>query len=241
VPSVSVKQFTRDYLGSLGQYHKLVERRLEAAALATTHSASRMAKSRLTEAFVGARLGRLGQAFGAGSDLERRGTVHRRSGGWSVSGDIHIRSRSQRTRGAIEAYTVGAEIRSRSGGLLWFPSEEIQRVAGAKSARRRITPGNWRALGMENKLGPLQPVKAANGRHLLVVNNVGVSLAGKSRSARSLKKNGQARRGDIKRSSVVAFIGIPATSRSARVNVRQIIGQVQAQLPRLYREAIRNG
>ncbi len=101
-----------------------------------------------------------------------------------------------------------------------------------------MTPELYRKNGFETKIGPLVQIRAANGNPLLIVRNVGVSLAGKRRSARSLTKKGMPRKGQIAQKFIVAFVGIPRTSRSARADVISTLRSVQTELPNLYQQAI---
>lgn len=236
---ISASLFAADYLGAYRSFLPLISRRIEAAALIATDLAATKAKAALREKMQGAGLGRLGNAIGSGSDLAKRGAVYRKGGGFSASGWLFIRSQSERTRGAIEAYTSPGltAIAPVKGRWLWIPTDEIQRVAGSGKGRARLTPGNWEKLGLDRKIGPLEVVKSINGWPLLVVKGVGIGALGQSRSARSLTKKGQARKGQIRKEFLVAFIAIPNTARAARISVSAIGRQAQAQLPALFNEA----
>lgn len=212
---------------------------LEGAFLRATDKGARRLKNSIRQAMAGAGLGRLGNAFGSISDLERGGIQKRyENGGFSASGTVYVRSRSERTLGAIQSYTEGSVISPVRGRWLWFPSDDILRVAGSRGNRQRVTPGNWQQLGLESRIGPLTFVRSVNGNPLLVVKNVGVGAAGQSRSARSLNKRGLPRKGQIQREFVVAFIGIPRTARSARIDIQALINQVAAGLPALIQNEI---
>jgi len=238
MPRLAAKFERADYAGPYRAFGKAIDRRLELAALEATDKAAKIAVRSIREAMAGAGLGRLGNGLGSASDLSSGRGIHRRDGGgWSASGTVFVRSRSERTRGAIESYTGGSEIRPVRGRWLWVPTPDLQRVAGGKGKRQRVTPGNWDNLGLDRRIGPLVLLKSVNGFPLLAVKGAGVSLTGATGSARSLKKNGQARRGQIKRELLVAFVAIPRTSRAARVDVNSILARVQADLPRLFAEA----
>lgn len=235
MPRISAELFAGNYLGSLRQYHRLIDRRIEAAALIATDRAAQIGKRRLREAMQGAALGRLGNAIDANSDMQDGGRVFRTAGGgFSASGRVFIRSRSERTRGAIEAYTRGAEIRPVRSRWLWIASDQIPRVTG----RFRMTPELYRKNGFETKIGPLEFVESINGYPLLVAKTSSVSASGKTRSARALTKKGLPRKGQVAKKFIVAFIGIPRTSRAARVDVTAIMRQVQAELPDLFAQAM---
>lgn len=222
------------YVGAYDAYRSVIDRRIEFAALQASDRASQIGKRSIRSAMQSAGLGRLGNAIDANSDLSEGRGVHRTGNGFSASGVVFIRSRSERTRGAIESYTAGAEIRPVRGRWLWIPTDQIPRV----TARRSMTPELWRQNGFDTKIGPLVFVRSVNGNPLLVVKNASISAAGKTRSAKSLTKRGMPRKGQAAKEFIVAFIGIPRTARAARINVPVIMAQVQAQLPRLYAEAL---
>lgn len=238
MPRLAAKFEAGSYAGPFRQFGLAIDRRLELAALEATDKAAKVAVRSIRQAMAGAGLGRLGNGLGAASDLSSGRGIHRKAGGaWSASGAVFIRSRSERTRGALESYTAGSEIRPTRGRWLWVPTDDLQRVAGGKGKRQRITPGNWDNLGLDRRIGPLVQLKSVNGYPLLAVQGAGVSLTGAKGSARSLTKQGQARKGQIRRELLIAFVAIPRTSRAARVDVKSILAGVQADLPRLFREA----
>ena len=223
--------------GAFDDWYRFAEQRMERAALIATDRAATQGKADVRAAMSSAGIGRLGNAIGSTSDLKQGGRVHRRSNGFSASGILYVRSRSERTLGAIEAYTEGANILPRKGRWLWFPSDEIRRIGGTGSEKRRLTPGNWVKFGMDRKIGPLVRVTTQSGRPLLIVKDVGVNRAGKARSARARTKRGGLRKGDVA-VSIIAFIGIPRTSREARVDVRHVLSVVQGQMPNYFAEAL---
>lgn len=238
MPRLSAKIDKGDFVGPYRAFGLAIDRRLELAALEATDKAAKSAVRSIRTAMQSAGLGRLGNGLGAASDLSSGRGIHRKEGGaWSASGVVFIRSRSERTRGAIESYTQGAEIRPTRGRWLWIATPDIQRLAGGKGKRQRVTPGNWKALGLDQRIGPLVFLKSVNGNPLLAVQGAGVALTGATGSARSLRKNGTARRGQLKRELLIAFIAIPRTSRAARVDVNSIMRAVQADLPRLAAQA----
>lgn len=236
---LSARLDTSRFNAAFSDFYRFAEQRNEAAALISTDQARRLALTAQRERMQAAGLGRLGNALGSTSDLAEGRGVHRYgNGGFSASGVVFIRSGSERSRGAIRAYTSGADIQPRKGRWLWFPTDNIQRIVGSGKNKERVTPGNWVTRGLDRKIGPLVLVRNINGYPLLVVKNVGVSLAGAKRSAHSLKKNGRARNGQIEKQFVVAFIGIPHTSREARYDAIAELRAVQAQLPELHRQAL---
>lgn len=230
---VTAKVFADQKLGRLRQYLQLVDRRIETAALIATDAASRAAIGKIRDDMRGAQLGRLGNALGQTSDMQRTGSVYRKAGGFSASGGVFIRSRSERTRGAVEAYTEGAAIRPR-GRWLWIPTPEAGRVIGKRGNQRKMSPSAYIAAG--SPLGPLVTITGPNGRPLLAVERVGVSQRGR---ARSLTKRGAPRKGDRARELVVLFIAIPSTSRAARVDPDAALRTEQARLPQHFEQAVR--
>jgi hypothetical protein len=220
------------------EFYRNARQVMERAALKTTDQAARKAVLQMRGEIQSAGLGRLGNALGNTSDLQKGRGVRRRGEGFSASGVVFVRSGSARSRGAIEAYTQGAEIRPVRGRWLWIPTDDIQRRAGASAGRKRITPGNWSEAGLDARIGPLVPVKSVNGYPLLVVKNAGVSEAGRPRSARSLTRGGRPRKGQRAKEFMVAFVGIPRTARAARVDVSAIMAAVRNELPLLFEQAL---
>lgn len=218
---------------------KFARLRSEVAALEATKRAAVMAKRRIRDAMKSAALGRLGNAIDHSSDAEKRGTVYRRADGFSASGVVFVRSKSERTLGAIESYTqvetVISPVRSK---WLWIPTDAMQRVAGKGKNKQRVTPGNWSQLGLDTKIGPLEYIKSVNGYPLAIVKGVGVSATGSARSARNLTKKGYARKGQVRKEFLVCFIAIPRTSRKGRINVAAILRSVAQELPALFNEAL---
>ena len=155
---------------ALGAYFREQEQRLEQAMLIATDRGGKNLKNGIRQAMSGAGLGKLGNAFAGKSDLERGGIqVRYGGGGFSAGATVYVRSGSDRTRGAIKAYTEGATIRPRRGRFLWIATPEIQRIAGPKGARERVSPANWTKLGLDKRIGPLVFLKSINGRPLLAV------------------------------------------------------------------------
>lgn len=228
MPRLSARLEHSRFDAPFAAYYRFAEQRLERAALIATDRGRKVALSGIRSAMQGAGLGRLGNGIGSNSDLAEGRGVHRYpGGGFSASGTVYIRSKSARTRGAIEAYTEGADIKPVRGRWLWIATDQIPRVTG----RFRMTPELYRQNGFEQKIGPLVLVRSIDGRPLLVVKGASVSEAGRLRSARALTKRGGLRKGQVAKEFIVAFIGIPRTQRAARVDVTAILREVQAQLP----------
>lgn len=220
-------------LSAFNNFERETKERMQAAALNATHIAAARAKTMIRREMVAADLGRLGNAVDCGSDLEKSGAVRSRGTGFSASGWVFVRSRSERTLGAIEAYTQGADIAPRRGRYLWIPGDDIP----ARAGRTKVTPENYKRFGLEAKIGPLTLIWA-NGRPLLVVKGASVSGSGKARSAKSLRKDGGLRKGQVAQKLIVAFIGIPRTSRQARIDVPAIMKEAQAMLPALLEQQL---
>lgn len=213
------------------------QQHIEGAASRAVHREGRRAVSDIRAAMQSARLGRLGQAIGSTSDLDK-GRVHRRGqSSFSVSSAVHLRTRSERTIGAIESYTAGAEISPRRGRWLWFSTDEIPRVTG----KYRMTPELYRKNGFEAKIGPLVFVRSVSGTPLLVVKDASVNAGGKARSAKSRTKKGGLRKGQRAKDFIVAFIGIPRTARAARINVPAMMEAARQRLPQTFNEEMRKG
>lgn len=179
-------------------------------------------------------LGRLGFALGAGSDLKKgRGVRRFGASGFSASGWVHIRTRSERGVGALVAYTEGADIRAKRGWM-WIATDNIPRRAG----RYRMTPARYRAAGLESKIGPLIQVPGRTAsENLLIVRNVSTRAAGRP-NARRMPRNGRVRAGRVQNESIVAFVGIRRTSRQARTNPRAIMTWAQSNIGGLIAQAM---
>lgn len=211
-------------------YRKHVLGAYERAALRTSSVIVRRGKAAIRDRMAGAGLGRLGNAIDANAD---ENVARLPGGGFSASARFFIRSQSERTLGAIEAYTEGADILPVRSRWLWVPTDNARRLAGSNfkgGKGQRMTPALWRERGYDKKVGPLIQIKSVNGYPLLAVQNVGVDLSGRKPSARPLTKKGMPRKGQIARELVVMFVGIPRTARAARVNITEILISIQSEL-----------
>lgn len=198
-----------------------IRRLAENLALEVSDRAASRALSNIRQDMAGAKLGRLGQAITMTSDKRKGGRLYRQGDVARASGVIYIRSKSPRTVGAIISYTEGAQILPVKGRWLWFPTENAQRVIGRGKERRRLTPALWRERGLDQKIGPLIRLRSVNGNPILAVRNVAVGqVAGGRTKVKPRLKSGRAPKGTVLRELVVMFVGIPRTSRQARVNVR---------------------
>lgn len=220
--------------GQYAEFRRHCIQRLERAALVSSDRAAREGLKGIRAGMQAAGLGRLGNALSYGSDLKKGRGVHRRGAeGFSASGWIFIRSRSERAEGAITAYTEGAEIAPRRSRWLWIATDEIPRRAG----KFKMTPARYREHGFESRIGPLEQIPGRHpGEALLIVRSVTVDRFGRRGKARRLPRRGGIGGSRERKDFIVAFVGIRRTSRSARVNPTQIISLEQARLPE-YRAA----
>lgn len=205
-----------------------VRRHAEELALNVSDRGAVRLKQMIRQDFDKAGLKKLGNAIGATSDKKKRGTVFRRGGRVSASGAVFIRSKSERTVGAIISYTEGAQITPKKSRYLWIPTDNIQRLAGSGKDRTRMTPQIYRQRGFEQRFGKLVEIKSDNGNPLMVVQNAAQGAAGGRIKART--KTGRLRKGTVERKMLVLFIGIPRTSRAARVNPQQRAFQVMQNI-----------
>lgn len=219
--------------GMIADYRRHSIQSFERAAVRTVGTIARRGKSAIRERMASASLGRLGNAIDARGEPEVKRYGAER---FSVSAQFFIRSRSERTLGAIKSYTEGADITPRRGRWLWIPTDQIRRIAGSNKTGegQRMTPALWRERGFDRKIGPLVLIPSVNGYPILIVRNIGVDLSGRTRSAKSLTKKGLPRKGQIEKEMVVAFIGIPHTARMARVNITEILNTLRAEMPAIF-------
>lgn len=232
---ISARLERGQFEAAFSDYYRYASQRMERAMLIAVDNGRRRALSKLRADGQGAGLGRLFNAIGSDSDLASGKGVHRSAdGSVSASGVLFIRSQSKRTRGAIEAYTAGADIRPVRGRWLWIASDQLPRVTG----RFRMTPELYIRNGFEKKIGPLVFVRSGSGNPVLIIRRTGIASSGLKRSARALRKNGQPRKGQIETENLVAFIGIPRTARQARIDVAGIMRQAANELGPLFYQAL---
>lgn len=215
------------------QFRRECIQRMERASLIATDKAARGALADIRTAMADAGLGKLGNAIGGGSDLQKgRGVTRLPGGGYRASGWVYIKGGSDRTTGAVVAYTEGAEIVPVRSQWLWIATDEIPRLAG----RKRMTPELYNATGLSSSIGPLVQIQGRhNGEALLIARNVTVDRFGRPGRAKALSKRGVGPGREF-RDFIVAFVGIRRTSRSARLSPSQIISLQIARLP-AYRDA----
>lgn len=226
------------------EFRRGASQRIEQAALESTYTAMKRALDQTRAEMKSTGLGNLGNALGLFSDKQKGVVFRTGAGSFNASAGIYLRNKSERTEGAMTAYTEGAQIAPVRGKWLWIATEEIQRFVGGGRGRgrgKRITPALWRQNGLDAKIGPLVPIRGINGFPLLIVQNVGVSAAGKKNSVKGLTKSGRARKGQIERSMVVAFYAIPRTTREKRVDIIAVASRWASLVPEFFNEEMQKG
>jgi len=219
--------------GQFKQFENYCRDRFEQAVLRATARAARAALVQVRAGLPG----RLKGAIGTGSELDKRGRALRRGDQLSASGWIHVRSRSERAIGALRSATEGGTITARRGQWLAIATDNIPSRAG----RKRMTPQLYKALGLEQSIGPLRFVEGRGGNEALLVVDGPLSVdrfGRKGRSARRLPRRGAlgSTRKVVKQ--IVAFVLIRSTSRAKLVDVPSIVAAHAARLPGLIAEEI---
>ena len=102
-----------------------------------------------------------------------------------------------------------------------------------------MTPALYRRAGLEQRIGPLIEIAGRGAQRLLIVRNVTVDRFGRRGRARRMPTRGGLRGNSEARDMIVAFIGIPATSRVATVAPSAILAAHAARLPDLVGEELR--
>jgi hypothetical protein len=252
VATVSVKGPTQAELEAALQRGAFAQV-IQAIRIASDKSAQD-AKREIRQGLAARRAGRLGNAIDANSDFKpgRKAVgigFHRRSDGTvSASGRVFVRGRGARTLGAIRSYveqqTTTITARNPSG-LLWIPTDEIQRRvglpnAGARNGRSnfRLEPRFWNSAGFDRKIGPLVRIRSVNGLPLLVVKDATVSAIGAPFKAKARTKTGRVRKGQREKAFIVAFIGIRSTQRTSKVDLDAVARKYQAELGPNFEAAI---
>lgn len=217
--------------GQFAAFERAATQAFERAALRAADRAARTAGQQIRAAMPG----RLKGAIGIGSDLKERGTVYRKGAGFSASGTVYVRGKSERTAGAVKSETEGAIVVPKRGRWLAFPTGSIPKRAG----RFKMTPDRYRETGLEEKIGPLVFVPGRGGRALLVVRGPLTVDRFKGGGARRLPRRGRigGRRKVVR--SVVAFILIRQTTRAPRANVAGILAANHARVPGLIADELK--
>lgn len=221
--------------GFVEEYKRNSIQTIERAMLVATDTASRNALKDIRGSNT---LGRLGNALGHFSDLKKGKGYRFGQSGFSASGGIAIKTKNERTVGAIISYTEGTEILPVRGRWLWIPTAElgIKRIG-----KKKVTPALYNSSGLPQRLGPLVFIPGRHsGEALLIIRNVQTSLAGRRRPIKG-SKTGVARAGRQQQESIVAFVGIKRTSRTKRIDVPAIMRANAARVGELFYNEMKKG
>lgn len=211
---------------SLSPWRRNMFARLQRAALRASDAAATGAQEDIRRAMRGQRLGGLANAIKQTSDLKKNRIKQRQDGGFSASGVVYAHVRSERTKGALDAYTEGATIVPRKGRWLAIATNEIPRRVG----RYKMTPQRYVEGGFESRIGPLRFVPTKRGSvAYLIADNVTTNPL-RTGSARRLPKSGLARPGRSQ-VGIVAFVLIRQTKRTKRIDPHQLARKWQLKIP----------
>lgn len=214
---------------------RAMERRAERALSRMVDRIAMQAKNDIRQDMAASGLGRLSGTIGAGSDLRKR-RVHRTARGFSVSGWVFVRGKSDRTLGAIKAYTEGADITPQRSRWLWIATPAIPSRVG----RFKMTPARYDAAGLDGRIGPLVFVPGRSAAEaLLVVKNVTVNRVSGG-GARRRPRRGAIGSTREERDEIVAFVGIRRTSRARRTDPVEIMRRAVAAGPAILAQELRN-
>jgi hypothetical protein len=219
---------------SLGPFRRDMLARMAKGAQVATDRASIGAQADIRSAMRGQRLGGLANAIKQTSDLKKGRVKITGNGGFSVSGIVYAHVRSERTKGALDAYTEGAQIVPKNGRWLAIATNEIPRLVG----RYRMTPQRYVEAGYENRIGPLRFVQTHRANVAYLIAESVTTSPYRSGSARRLPKSGKVRAGR-QHVGIVAFVLIRQTKRTKRIDPLQIAQRWQGRIPRLWEQALR--
>lgn len=222
--------------GFVDEYKRNSIQTIERAMLVATDTASRNA---LKEIRGSNTLGRLGNALGHFSDLKKGKGYRFGASGFSASGGIAIKTKNERTVGAIMSFTEDeTEILPVRTPWLWIPTPQL----GVKRiGKKKITPALYNASPLPQRLGPLQMIPGRHaGEALLIIRNVQTSLAGRRRPIKG-SKTGVARAGRQQQEFIVAFIGIKRTARTKRIDVPAIMRANAARVGEFFYNEMKKG
>jgi len=131
----------------------------------------------------------------------------------------------------IQAHTQGTVIRARNGRFLAIPTPEAVRLAQHKVGRRtKLTPRNW-----PSNLSKLRYVPRPRGPHLLVIDDVKFTKAGRLTKAKRTK-TGKLSRGTT---TVVMFFLVRQIRLKKRLDPQRDFRRVEALLPTFIKRAYR--
>jgi hypothetical protein len=159
-------------------------------------------------------LGRLANAVGFTSAKRKRqldrtpyGVMYARGGDESLAG------------GALESYSQGATITPESSKWLAVPTAAAPKLVTVRGKRRRLTPSDWKAAGLEQRIGKLIFRQIRSNLALLVVRKV--SLSAKNGQAKALGPR-KPRTRIVPQKDVVVFVLIRQTRRAKRFDKDEI-------------------
>lgn len=183
-------------------------------------------------------LGRLANAIGKFSDLEKGSVFRTGTDAFSASGGLAIKTRNERTVGAIKSYTEGAEILPKRGRFMWFPTPELQ---VKRVQRQKITPALYNKSDLPQRLGPLVQIPGRHsGEALLIIRNVQTKVSGRGRPIRG-SRSGIPRAGREQKEFIVAFVGIKRTTRQSRIDIPAIMRANAARVMDYFNQEMRSG
>lgn len=217
---------------SLGPWRRNMYDRIQRGGVRATDKAAIGARDDIRRTMRSQRLGNLANAVKQTSDFKKGRIKQLPGGGFSASGVVFAHIRSERTKGALEAYTEGATIVPRKGRWLWIATNEIPRLAG----RKRMTPELYVEKGYDSRIGPLKFVKTNKASvAYLVVEGVTTSKYRTGSAKRAPKGHVRKSRQHV---SIVAFVGIRQTRRQARFSPFEIGRRWQGKLARLWEREV---
>jgi len=218
---------------------KLTLKRLSSAVARGVDDTVRNTVTDTRAKMVGAGLGKLSRAVRYTSDVKKRRVPDIGDGRsrWRVGGAMFAPGRSERTQGALAAYSqANTTIVPRRGRWLAFATDEIPQRVG----RYKMTPALYEAGGFDRKIGELEFIQSKKPNEaFLIARDVQVNAQRGFGQARRLPRHGKARQGKKAVGFIVAFILIRVTRRSQRFNPKAIMRNQVAQLPRRIRSNLR--
>lgn len=202
---------------ALGAEHKRV---LEHSAAIAVDRNTGKARRQIQREMRAAGLGRLANAVGSTSSLQKGRTRGNQAWGavYAKGGDESLAG------GALDAYSRGTVIRPVRGKWLWFQTRALARTArlpGA-SGRSRLTPERYRALG--SPLGPLRFRRIKPDLAIYYAENLLVNPKGRARKPGKRPRTAPRKR-------VVLFYGIKFTRRAKRFDRDKVMKYWSSQVP----------
>lgn len=228
----------------LKDIERLSLRRLGNSVARAVDDTGKVALDRTHTEMKNGRLGKLAGAIGYTSDHKKRQVPDAATTGarWRAGAIMFSRRGSERTDGALEAYSSGSvTILPKRGRWLAFATRELAaRVPGirgaAKGSRRsgtyRITPALYVRRGLDRRIGSLVFIKGRNpSEALLIVKNVQVNAKRGFGGAKRIPRTGRIAANKKRVDFIIAFVLIRVTRRSQRFNGKANFEQSARQLP----------